>query len=250
MNAEERQLIAGLFERMRGYGAPEKDREAEALINQPVRANPDAAYMLVQSVLVQEQALQAANNRVQELEEQLRSMEGGDGRAARARAVSSAAAGAAVGGAGAAHPACPRSARAPRRRAYDGRERRPLALVAERPAAASPARAGSRRGWRLHALGAGDGGGRRRRHAGGRQHPQHDGRRRAREPAPRQQRRRWRPRTPSTWTSVTTIPAPQRRHRRGRRQRSGLRSRRRRRRARYLRRACERGQIPRRSVSR
>ena len=72
MTPEERQLITGLFDRMRSYGAPEKDREAEALINQSVRANPDATYMLVQSVLVQEQALEAANNRVLELEEQLR----------------------------------------------------------------------------------------------------------------------------------------------------------------------------------
>jgi len=78
MNADERQLITQLFERMRNYGAPEKDREAEALINQLVRANPDAVYMLVQSVLVQEQALEAANARVQELEEQLRSLEEGD----------------------------------------------------------------------------------------------------------------------------------------------------------------------------
>src|SRR5262245_7998465 len=78
MNADERQLITQLFERMRNYGAPEKDREAEALINQSVRANPDAIYMLVQSVLVQEQALEAANARLRDLEEQLRSMEGGD----------------------------------------------------------------------------------------------------------------------------------------------------------------------------
>lgn len=78
MNSDERRLISDLFERMRGYGAPDKDRDAEALINQSVRANPDAPYMLVQSVLVQEQALQAANNRVLELEEQLRSMEESD----------------------------------------------------------------------------------------------------------------------------------------------------------------------------
>ncbi len=76
MTPEERQLIAGLFERMRGFGAPEKDREAEALINQSVRAMPDAPYMLVQSVLVQEQALQAANDRVMELEERLRDRDG------------------------------------------------------------------------------------------------------------------------------------------------------------------------------
>jgi len=78
MNADERQLIASLFERMRSHGAPEKDREAEALINQQVRANPDATYMLVQSVLVQEQALEASQNRIQDLEEQLRSMQEGD----------------------------------------------------------------------------------------------------------------------------------------------------------------------------
>jgi hypothetical protein len=78
MNADERQLITQLFERMRNYGAPEKDREAEGLINQLVRANPDAVYMLVQSVLVQEQALEATNARVQDLEEQVRSMEEGD----------------------------------------------------------------------------------------------------------------------------------------------------------------------------
>jgi len=75
MTPEERQLIAGLFDRMRSYGAPDKDREAEALIAQSVRANPDATYMLVQSVLVQEQALEAANARVLELEDQLRAME-------------------------------------------------------------------------------------------------------------------------------------------------------------------------------
>src|SRR5215469_15891098 len=77
MNADERQLITQLFERMRNYGAPDKDREAEALINQLVRANPDATYMLVQSVLVQEQALEAANTRLRDLEEQLRSMDEG-----------------------------------------------------------------------------------------------------------------------------------------------------------------------------
>jgi hypothetical protein len=76
MTPEERQLIAGLFDRMRSYGLPDKDREAETLINQSVRANPDAPYMLVQSVLVQEQALQAANDRVTQLEDELRELRG------------------------------------------------------------------------------------------------------------------------------------------------------------------------------
>src|SRR5215510_6798015 len=72
MTPEERQLITGLFDRMRSYGAPEKDREAEATINDSIRAVPDAGYMLVQSVLVQEHALQEAGKRIEDLERQLR----------------------------------------------------------------------------------------------------------------------------------------------------------------------------------
>ena len=75
MTPEERGLIEGLFDRMVRYGAPEMDREAEALINQRVRALPDAVYMLTQSVLVQEQALEAANARAVELEDRLRELE-------------------------------------------------------------------------------------------------------------------------------------------------------------------------------
>jgi hypothetical protein len=68
MSPEERDLITGLFDRMRSYGRPEKDMQAEALINQSLRQNPDAGYMLVQSVLVQDQALQQVDQRMQELE--------------------------------------------------------------------------------------------------------------------------------------------------------------------------------------
>ncbi len=75
MTPEERQLVTGLFDRMRNYTLPEKDGEAEALINERVRAVPDSAYMLVQSVLVQEQALQAADERIRALEEQVRALE-------------------------------------------------------------------------------------------------------------------------------------------------------------------------------
>jgi len=75
MNGEERQLISGLFDRMRGVGQVEKDREAEALIHDQVRRNPDAAYLLVQSVLVQEHALQQAGSRIEELEARVRDLE-------------------------------------------------------------------------------------------------------------------------------------------------------------------------------
>jgi hypothetical protein len=84
MTPEERQLITGLFDRMRGVGPVEKDRDAEALINQSVQQMPDASYMLVQSVLVQEHALQQADQRIRELEQQVQRLEaqGGQARAA------------------------------------------------------------------------------------------------------------------------------------------------------------------------
>ena len=75
MTPEERQLITGLFDRLRSFGRPDKDKEAEALISQSVRAIPDAPYMLVQSTLVQEQALEATHSRLQELEGRLRDLE-------------------------------------------------------------------------------------------------------------------------------------------------------------------------------
>jgi uncharacterized protein len=75
MTPEERQLITGLFDRMRNVAPQEKDREAEALINQSVRAMSDAPYMLVQSVLVQDQALQQADARIRELEERVRALD-------------------------------------------------------------------------------------------------------------------------------------------------------------------------------
>jgi uncharacterized protein len=78
---KERQLISGLFDRMRSFGVPVKDREAEVLINQSVRSFSDAPYMLVQSALVQEQALEQTHARIQDLEENLRALEEKQGRA-------------------------------------------------------------------------------------------------------------------------------------------------------------------------
>lgn len=75
MTPEERQLIGDLFERMRSTGLDEKDREAEALINQSVRSTPDAAYKMVQSVLVQKNALQEAGYRIEDLEARVRELE-------------------------------------------------------------------------------------------------------------------------------------------------------------------------------
>ena len=80
MTPEERNLISGLFDRMRAQGSIQKDYEAESLINQQVRQNPDAAYMMVQSVLVGEQTLNAASERIQQLESRIRDLEAAAGK--------------------------------------------------------------------------------------------------------------------------------------------------------------------------
>ncbi len=75
MTPEEHDLIGGVFERMRSVGRIEKDREAETFINQSARQIPDSTYMLVQSVLVQEQTLQQADVRIRDLEDQVANLE-------------------------------------------------------------------------------------------------------------------------------------------------------------------------------
>jgi uncharacterized protein len=68
MQAQERELITGLFDRLQPFEAQPRDGEAEALIRDLVGRQPSAPYLLVQTVLVQEQALKAAQARIAELE--------------------------------------------------------------------------------------------------------------------------------------------------------------------------------------
>ena len=68
MQAQERELIAGLFGRLQPFESQPRDPEAEALIRDLVARQPASPYLLVQTVLVQEQALKAAQQRIAELE--------------------------------------------------------------------------------------------------------------------------------------------------------------------------------------
>jgi len=68
MTPQERQMLGDLFERVKAAGATPRDAEAEAFINDAVRAAPFAPYVLGQTVLVQQQALEAAARRLAELE--------------------------------------------------------------------------------------------------------------------------------------------------------------------------------------
>lgn len=79
MSPEERQLLAGLFDRMRNASGQPRDREAETYISDAVRAQPYAPYLLAQTVIVQDQALRAANDRLTELEARIKELEAAKG---------------------------------------------------------------------------------------------------------------------------------------------------------------------------
>jgi uncharacterized protein len=68
MTPQERQLIDDLFDRLSKLEGSPRDRDAEAAIVEGLRRAPNAAYALVQTVLVQDEALKRANARIEELE--------------------------------------------------------------------------------------------------------------------------------------------------------------------------------------
>lgn len=69
MTPQERQLIAELFDRLATLEDSPRDPDAEAAIREGWRRAPNAAYALVQTVLLQDEALKAANNRIQQYEQ-------------------------------------------------------------------------------------------------------------------------------------------------------------------------------------
>ena len=81
MTPDERQLITGLFDRMKPIAGQQRDRDAEMLIGDQVRAQPYAPYLMAQTVIVQDQALRAANEKIQQLEEDVRKAQSGSAQA-------------------------------------------------------------------------------------------------------------------------------------------------------------------------
>ena len=68
MTPQERQLIDDLFDRLAKVEGAPRDPEALAAIAEGLRKAPNAVYALVQTVLLQDEALKRANSRIQELE--------------------------------------------------------------------------------------------------------------------------------------------------------------------------------------
>jgi uncharacterized protein len=71
MTPEERNLVTDLFDRLARLEASPRDREAERLIQDGLRQAPNATYALVQTALIQDEALKRADGRIRELEAQL-----------------------------------------------------------------------------------------------------------------------------------------------------------------------------------
>jgi hypothetical protein len=68
MTPQERQLIDDLFDRLSKVESAPRDPNAVAAIAQGLRIAPNAVYALVQTVLVQDEALKQAHHRIEELE--------------------------------------------------------------------------------------------------------------------------------------------------------------------------------------
>jgi len=71
MTPQERQLVAELFDRLASLEPEPRDPDAERVIAEGFRRAPHAGYALVQTVLVQDEALKRANARIEELEAKL-----------------------------------------------------------------------------------------------------------------------------------------------------------------------------------
>jgi hypothetical protein len=69
MTPQERQLVDELFDRLSGVESAPRDPDAANAIAEGLRTAPNAVYALVQTVLLQDEALKRANHRIQELEQ-------------------------------------------------------------------------------------------------------------------------------------------------------------------------------------
>jgi hypothetical protein len=79
MTPQERQLIAELFDRLASLENTPRDPDAVRAIEEGFSRAPHAAYPLVQTVLVQDEALKRANARIEDLEAALGGSAPGEG---------------------------------------------------------------------------------------------------------------------------------------------------------------------------
>ena len=76
MTPQESRLLQDFLTQLGQAGSVPKDREADDLVQRAARAQPDALYLVVQRSLIQQQALDAAQRRIDDLERSARAGSG------------------------------------------------------------------------------------------------------------------------------------------------------------------------------
>jgi hypothetical protein len=72
MTQQEQEMLQGLIQRVNQTKLQEKDLDAEEMLQQTLGRNPDALYILAQTVLVQQYALDQATQQLEQLRQQPR----------------------------------------------------------------------------------------------------------------------------------------------------------------------------------
>ncbi|HTH53249.1 MAG TPA: DUF2076 family protein, partial [Edaphobacter sp.] len=70
MTPQEQEMLQGLIQRVNQTQLSEKDFDAEEMLQQTLGRNPDALYVLAQTVLVQQYALDQAQQQLDQLRQQ------------------------------------------------------------------------------------------------------------------------------------------------------------------------------------
>src|SRR5512132_993491 len=70
MTPQEREVLTGLFDRLKQCDRNPKEPDADRFIAQAVAAQPSAPYFMAQLLLVQDRALTAAQTRIRQLEQE------------------------------------------------------------------------------------------------------------------------------------------------------------------------------------
>ena len=75
MTPDDHRMIQDLFQRLAAQGRVQKDPQADRVIGDGFRANPDAGYLLVQTALVYEHQMNEQEARIRDLEDQIAQMQ-------------------------------------------------------------------------------------------------------------------------------------------------------------------------------
>lgn len=75
MTPQEREIIGGLFDKVKTSIPRDRDPDAERFIGEQLSANPGAAYAMAQTIHAQDQMMQQMNAAIEDLQYQLREMQ-------------------------------------------------------------------------------------------------------------------------------------------------------------------------------